>query len=68
MRYYQSRSGTEADFILKDSGVALEAKETGTPQDARRLGKIAETLKMRESFVVSKTFVDEPGFISATDL
>jgi len=68
MRYYRSRSGTEVDFILKDSGVALEAKETGTPQDARRLGKIAETLKMRESFVVSKTFVDEPGFISATDL
>ena len=68
VRYYQSRSGTEVDFILKDSGVALEVKETGTPQDVRRLEKIAESLKLRESFVVSKTFVDEPGFVSATDL
>lgn len=67
--YYQRRAGTaEIDFVLKKQGVALEVKERGTLFDAQRLKALAKMLKLPESYVASKSFVDERGFVCVTDL
>lgn len=67
--YYQKHAGTaEIDFILKKQKVALEVKERGTLYDARRLGLLAKSLKLPESYVISKSFVKERGFVCVTDL
>jgi predicted AAA+ superfamily ATPase len=69
INYYQRRSGNaEIDFILRKSGTALEVKERGTPQDMKKLGTLAKHLKMKEWYVVSKTFVSEKGFVPVIDL
>jgi len=68
VKYYQRRSGPEIDFILQKESVALEIKETGTPSDSSRLSRLASELGLKESYVVSKSFVPQAGFIQATDL
>lgn len=68
VKYYQRRSGAEIDFILKNKGIALEVKEHGTLYDRQHLLKITESLKLRESYVISKEFEDVEGVICATDV
>lgn len=68
IRYYQRRSGGEIDFILPDKKVAVEAKRTGTAADYKKLGVIAGSIGIKQHYVVSKKFVDAPGFIPAVDL
>jgi predicted AAA+ superfamily ATPase len=68
VKYYQRRSGQEIDFVLPEEGVALEVKETGTMADVQKLSHIAHKIGMKESYVVSKSFVPQNGFIMATYL
>jgi predicted AAA+ superfamily ATPase len=69
IKYYQRRAGTaEIDFILKKHGIAVEVKERGTALDTKKLGAIAKSLRLREHYVVTKTFVDGKGFVCVTDL
>jgi len=67
VNYYETRSGSETDFIV-GKATALEVKETGTEHDLRKTRAIAEKLALTDSFVVSKNFVQAPGFICASDL
>jgi len=68
VRYYQRRTGAEIDFILKDAGCALEVKETGTTQDRKKLSSMASKLGMKESYVITKKYSGEKGFIPVTEL
>jgi len=68
LNYYQRRTGAEIDFILKNRKIAIEIKETGTPQDLKKLQGLSKDLKLRESYVVCKNFVKRTGFIPVTSL
>lgn len=65
--YYEKRSGGEIDFILNKK-IGLEAKETGTSHDKNKLQQLSKSLRLKENYVVSKTFKKEKGFICASDL
>ncbi len=67
-RYYERRSGGEIDFILPASRIALEVKEYGHAQDYHALRVRGRALKMKECYVVTKYFTDQPGFIPALEL
>ena len=66
--YYQKRTGAEIDFILKDSETALEVKETGTQQDKKRLGRLGRVLGLKESYLITKKYKAEKGYIPVTEL
>ena len=68
VRYYQRRSGKEIDFLLREKGVGLEVKEKGGKYDKRSLEQMKISLNLKESYVISKAFVPEEGFICAADL
>ena len=68
INYYQRRSGTEIDFILKKQKISLEVKETGTAQDKKILFGVSKALKLRGSYVITKNFNKERGFIPVTEL
>jgi hypothetical protein len=68
VHYYQKRTGIEIDFILKDAGCALEVKETGSIQDRKKLISMAEMLKLKENYVITKKYTGEKGFIPVTEL
>ena len=68
MRYYQRRTGTEIDFILKDKKIAIEVKETGTCFDMESLRKLSTALNIKEYYIISKKFNEEKGFIPVTGL
>jgi len=68
VNYYEKRSGGEIDFILVDAGIALEVKYKGDQRDYARLKGVANSLKLKEFYVVSKDFVDKKGFVIASDV
>lgn len=65
VQYYQKRSGAEIDFIIAERNLALEAKIRGVSSDYRKLKRATELLGLEKSYVVSKEFVNEKGFIHA---
>ncbi len=68
IRYYQRYSGTEIDFILADNKTAFEVKTTGLKTHYNRLKRLASTIDIAESYVITKSFVADHGFILATDI
>lgn len=68
LNYYQKRSGAEVDFILKEQSVAIEVKQTGSFIDHRKLVRVAESLGLIESYIVTQAFVDGDGMIIACDV
>ena len=68
VRYYQRRTGVEIDFVLKKEGIALEVKERGTAQDRKRLQNLSGRIGIDESYVITKVFNTDKGFIPVTDL
>lgn len=66
--YYQKRSGAEVDFILPEKQLAIEVKNTGTEVQLKKLRQIADSLKLKESYIISKNYKTSEGFIPATDL
>src|SRR3989344_1478391 len=68
IKYYQRRTGTEIDFILKNKKIALEVKETGTLIDKKKLNILAKSLRLKENYIITKSFKKEKGFIDLVDL
>lgn len=68
VNYYQRRSGTEIDFILPDNKIAIEVKTKAIKQDINKLTQMSGALKMKEYFIVSRTFVNEENVIIAVNL
>jgi len=68
IKYYQRRTGTEIDFILKNKKIALEVKETGTLIDKKKLNILAKSLRLKENYILTKSFKKEKGFIDLVDL
>lgn len=62
INYYQSRGGTEIDFIV-DKKVAYEVKLHPSIHDMRRLNRTRKQLKLREGFVISKTYSESQPFL-----
>jgi hypothetical protein len=63
--YFQKRNGAEIDFILEDKKIALEVKKTAAIQDYNRLKKVALSLGLTHSYIITKKFIDKKGFIPA---
>jgi len=68
VKYYERRSGGEIDFILMDKQVAIEVKQTGKSSDYKKLARLAKSLNLRESYIVTKNFKNEKCFIPAQDI
>jgi len=68
VRYYEKRSGGEIDFILAEKKIALEVKNKGDEKDYLRLKRSMKSLKLKETYVISKEFVDKKGFVIASDV
>ncbi len=68
IQYYQRRSGGEIDFILTDNKIGIEAKQTGSPADLKKLRSLTKTLKLKGSYVITKNFSGLSGFIPAMDI
>lgn len=56
--YYQSKGGTEIDFIVKKDSqyFAIEVKEQAHQSDVNKTKKIAEKLGIKEYFIVSNKY------------
>lgn len=59
LAFYNKRNSAEIDFILNGE-TAFEVKQTATPADARKLEKIAESLNLKNRYLVSNTPVAPP--------
>lgn len=68
IRYYERRSGGEIDFILPRESIALEVKNKGDEKDYSKLKRMTDSLKLKESYVITKDFVDKKGFILVSDI
>jgi len=67
INYYQKRSGSEIDFIV-DLKYGLEVKQTPDNRDIAKLKKLADSLGLSKSFVVSKNYSELAGVILCIDL
>src|SRR3989338_4064196 len=65
--YFSKKSGAEIDFIV-DSKFAVEVKLSVDTKDVVNTKRIASELGLKESYVVSKKFLDMNGVILAHDL
>ncbi|OQX75616.1 MAG: hypothetical protein B6D61_10035 [Bacteroidetes bacterium 4484_249] len=68
VNYYQKRTGAEIDFILPEISVALEVKTKADQRDIYKLKTLVEKLEYKESYVISKEFVDFENVILTVNL
>ncbi|MEZ5199053.1 MAG: ATP-binding protein [Bacteroidales bacterium] len=68
VNYYQKRTGTEIDFVLPEISTALEVKTKADQRDIIKLKSLSEKLEHKESYIISKEFVDFKNVISTVDL
>lgn len=61
--FYNKRNTAEIDAIL-DKQTAFEIKLTGTSQDLSKLSTLSSELDILQSFVISKKYSGEKGFLS----
>jgi len=66
--YYQTRAGLEIDFILVEQNVAFEVKQTATPQDYKKLLRLADKLNIKTAYLIGKNFKPIDGLILFQDL
>jgi len=67
VNYYQRYKGPEIDFIL-DETIGFEVKLNARTVNINKLKRIAESIGLKEYYVISKDFVDGDKVIIATDL
>ena len=67
INYYQRYKGPEIDFILNKS-IGLEVKLKADEKDIKKLKKLSERIKLKESFIVVKEFSPLENTILAQDL
>ncbi len=53
LQYYSLKNGREIDFILNGQ-TAIEVKETGAPQDLKRLELLAGNINLKERYLISR--------------
>ncbi len=68
VNYYQKRTGAEIDFILPELDTTLEVKTKADQRDIDKLKALSGKLGFKESYVISKEFVDFENVISVVDL
>jgi len=68
INYYEKRNGPEIDFLLPESGFAFEVKYQGSENDYRRLLKTANSLNIKECYIVSRKFGSFKGLIPFDEL
>ncbi|MBU4380669.1 ATP-binding protein [Candidatus Parcubacteria bacterium] len=61
--FYNKRNTAEIDAIL-DKHIAFEIKLTGTVRDFSKLSTLSLELGISQNYVVSKRFLEKPGFLS----
>lgn len=61
--FYNKRNTEEIDLVLENK-TAFEIKLKGVAKDYIKLKKISEKLKIPATYIISKEFVDQSGFIS----
>ncbi len=54
LQYYARKNGKEIDFILNET-IALEVKETPTPHDLRVLKNRAQSIGLKQYYLIGKT-------------
>lgn len=54
LSYYNKRNTAEIDFIL-NGDMALEVKQTATQTDINKLNKLADSLQLKQRYIISKT-------------
>ncbi len=64
INYYQKRTGSEIDFILNEK-IAFEVKITGDERDVAKMEKIAQKIKIKQSFLITKNFLNNDKAICA---
>jgi len=67
INYYQKYKGPEIDFILNKT-IGLEVKLKADEKDIKKLKKLSERIKLKESFIVVKEFSPLENTILAQDL
>ena len=67
INYYQRYKGQEIDFII-DGRFAFEAKIKTSEFDIKRLKKIANSLRIKEYYIITHDYYDLPWVILAQDL
>ncbi|MEK7166845.1 MAG: ATP-binding protein [Patescibacteria group bacterium] len=66
INYYQKRSGGEIDFIVKQT--AIEVKIKGTEFDIKKLYKTAQSIGIKQYYLLTKDFNEKKKFIPAIEL
>jgi uncharacterized protein len=67
LNYYEKRKGGEIDFVVNQKS-AVEVKTKAISQHMTKLNKLAKTLNLKETYVISKEFVNGTSIIIAQDL
>jgi predicted AAA+ superfamily ATPase len=67
INYYQRYKGQEIDFII-DGRFAFEAKIKTSEFDIKRLKRIANSLRIKEYYIITHDYYDFPWVILAQDL
>lgn len=67
LNYYQKYKGPEVDFIL-DKKSAFEAKITALVSDINRLHRVANYLKLKDDYLITKNYSNFSNVILAQDL
>lgn len=67
LSFYHKRDTAEIDSIINGE-FALEVKLKGTEKDLYKLKNLTDKIGIKEANIVSKTFVEKKGFISAVAL
>ena len=67
VHYYEKRLGGEIDFILNKE-IGIEVKTRGTLQELRWLRKMANLLHLTDSYIITKHFTKDVGFIPVTEI
>jgi len=61
--FFTKRNTAEIDAILEKE-IAFEIKLHGTDQDKLKLSNLADEIQIPKTYLISKTYIDKPGFIS----
>jgi len=65
--FYRKKNAAEIDAIL-DGKTALEIKLRGTENNLRKVLKVAESIKIKRAFIISKSFADKKKIIAGLNL
>jgi predicted AAA+ superfamily ATPase len=65
--FYNKKNAAEIDAVL-DGKTAFEIKLKGTESDLGKVSKIAESMKIRRAYVISKSFANKKNIIAGLSI